>query len=118
MQIERVDFVSLPTRDLERAKRFYGETLGLPSHAWSPYDFETSNVTLELWEPEAQGEAFEPNANGVALRVPDVEAAVEELRRAGAEVMGVRDSGVCQMGFVKDPDGNVLILHRRYAPFE
>ena len=20
------------------------------------------------------------------------------------------------MGFVKDPDGNVLILHRRYAP--
>jgi hypothetical protein len=23
---------------------------------------------------------------------------------------------VCHMGFVKDPDGNVLILHRRYAP--
>ncbi|HET7855485.1 MAG TPA: hypothetical protein VFL41_03415 [Gaiellaceae bacterium] len=53
MQVERVDFVSLPTRDLERAKRFYGETLGLPSHDWSPNDFETSNVTLELWEPEA-----------------------------------------------------------------
>jgi hypothetical protein len=28
----------------------------------------------------------------------------------------VEDSGVCHMGFVKDPDGNVLILHRRYAP--
>jgi len=30
--------------------------------------------------------------------------------------MGVEDSGVCHMGFVKDPDGNVIILHRRYAP--
>ncbi|HET7855486.1 MAG TPA: VOC family protein [Gaiellaceae bacterium] len=50
--------------------------------------------------------------------MPDVGAAVEELRLAGVEVMGVRDSGVCHMGFVKDPDGNVLILHRRYAPFE
>lgn len=118
IEVERVDFVSIPTRDIKRAKRFYGETLGLPSHSWSPDDFETSNVTLELWEPEAQGEPFEPNRNGIALRVPDVEAAVEKLVAEGAEVMGIRDSGVCHMGFVKDPDGNVLILHRRYAPFE
>jgi hypothetical protein len=26
------------------------------------------------------------------------------------------DTGVCHMGFFRDPDGNVLILHRRYAP--
>jgi hypothetical protein len=25
------------------------------------------------------------------------------------------DTGVCHMGFFRDPDGNVLILHRRYA---
>jgi hypothetical protein len=25
------------------------------------------------------------------------------------------DSKVCHMGFFKDPDGNVVILHRRYA---
>jgi hypothetical protein len=41
---------------------------------------------------------------------------VEEARAAGAEVIGIEDTGVCHMGFVKDPDGNVLILHRRYAP--
>ena len=29
--------------------------------------------------------------------------------------MGIEDTGVCHMGFVKDPDGNVIILHRRYA---
>ena len=26
------------------------------------------------------------------------------------------DTGVCHMAFFHDPDGNVLILHRRYAP--
>ena len=44
------------------------------------------------------------------LRVPDVGAAVEEVRAAGAEVIGIEDTGVCQMGFVKDPDGNVFVL--------
>jgi hypothetical protein len=34
---------------------------------------------------------------------------------AGSEVIGIEDTGVCHMGFVKDPDGNVVILHRRYA---
>jgi len=48
--------------------------------------------------------------------VADVQAAVEEARAGGAEVVGIDDTGVCHMGFVKDPDGNVLILHRRYAP--
>ena len=65
---------------------------------------------------EEQGEPFVPNANGIALHVADVHAAVEEVKQSGAEVMGVEDSGVCHMGFVKDPDGNVLILHRRYSP--
>jgi hypothetical protein len=26
------------------------------------------------------------------------------------------DSGVCHMAFFTDPDGNDLMLHRRYAP--
>jgi hypothetical protein len=25
------------------------------------------------------------------------------------------DAGVCHMAFFNDPDGNVLILHRRYS---
>jgi catechol 2,3-dioxygenase-like lactoylglutathione lyase family enzyme len=116
MQVEQVDFVSVPTRDTARAVAWYRDVLGLPVSEFTEGEVETPNVTLSFWSPEADGEAFQPSTAGIALRVADVESAVEELRGAGAEVIGIQDSGVCHMGFVKDPDGNVLILHRRYAP--
>ena len=116
MHVEQVDFVAVPTRDYARAAAWYRDILGLPVSAYTDTEVETPNVTITFWNPEEQGETFVPNENGIALRVPDVAAAVEEVRAAGAEVIGVQDSGVCHMGFVKDPDGNVLILHRRYAP--
>lgn len=116
MRVEQVDFVSVPTRDADRAVAWYRDVLGLPVSEYTPDEVETPNVTLSFWVPEAEGEPFVPNENGIALRVEDVGVAVEEVRVAGGAVMGVEDSGVCHMGFVKDPDGNVLILHRRYAP--
>jgi catechol 2,3-dioxygenase-like lactoylglutathione lyase family enzyme len=116
MRVEQVDYVSVPTRDAGRAVAWYRDMLGLPVSDYTEGEIETPNVTLSFWNPEEQGEAFVPNQNGIALRVADVDAALEELRAAGAEVIGVQDSGVCHMGFVKDPDGNVLILHRRHKP--
>jgi catechol 2,3-dioxygenase-like lactoylglutathione lyase family enzyme len=116
VQVEQVDFVSVPTRDIGRAVAWYRDALGLPVSEHASFEVETPNVTLSFWKPEEQGEPFVPNENGIALRVADVHAAVEEARAAGAEVMGIEDTGVCHMGFVRDPDGNVLILHRRYAP--
>jgi catechol 2,3-dioxygenase-like lactoylglutathione lyase family enzyme len=116
MQVEQVDFVSIPTRDVARAVAWYRDVLGLPASEFTPGEVETPNVTLGFWNPEADGEEFVPSGAGIGLRVADVPAAVEEARAAGAEVIGIEDSGVCHMGFVKDLDGNVLILHRRYAP--
>jgi catechol 2,3-dioxygenase-like lactoylglutathione lyase family enzyme len=116
MQVEQVDFVSVPTRDPARAVAWYRDVLGLPVSQFSPSEVETPNLTLTFWKPEEQGVEFVPNKNGIALRVPDVAAAMEEARVAGAEVLGIQDSGACHMGFVKDPDGNIVILHRRYAP--
>ena len=116
MQVEQVDFVSVPTRDIERAVAWYRDALGLPVSDVTPGEVEAPNLTLSFWNPEQDGEPFQANTAGVALRVADVAAAVEEARAAGAEVIGIEDTGVCHMGFVKDPDGNVLILHRRYAP--
>jgi catechol 2,3-dioxygenase-like lactoylglutathione lyase family enzyme len=115
MQVEQVDFITVPTRDVPRAVAFYRDVFGLPLSAHTEAEVETPNVTLSFWNPEAQGEAFVNNPAGFALRVDDVEAAVDEVRQAGGEVMGTVDTGVCHMGFVKDPDGNTVILHRRYA---
>jgi catechol 2,3-dioxygenase-like lactoylglutathione lyase family enzyme len=108
--------VSVPTRDIARAAAWYSDVLGLQASEFTEGEVETPNVTLSFWNPEADGEPFRPNSAGIGLRVEDVEAAVEEARSHGAEVIGIEDSGVCHMGFVKDPDGNVLILHRRYKP--
>jgi catechol 2,3-dioxygenase-like lactoylglutathione lyase family enzyme len=116
VQVEQVDFVTIPTRDVSRAIAFYRDVLGLQESRYTPAEVETPNVTLSFWNPEEDGAKFVPNVGGFALRVADVAAAVEEVRTAGAEVVGIDDTGVCHMGFVKDPDGNTLILHRRYAP--
>jgi catechol 2,3-dioxygenase-like lactoylglutathione lyase family enzyme len=116
MQVEQVDFVSVPTRDTARAVAWYRDVLRLPVSEFTEGEIETPNVTLSFWNPEADGEPFQANTAGIALRVADVAAAVEEVRAQGAEVIGIEDSGVCHMGFVKDPDGNILILHRRYKP--
>jgi catechol 2,3-dioxygenase-like lactoylglutathione lyase family enzyme len=116
MRVEQVDFITVPTRDLSRALAFYTDVLGLRASEKSEAEVETPNVTLSFWNPEADGEEFFSNPAGFALRVEDVSQAVDEVRAAGGEIMGSVDTGVCHMGFIKDPDGNTVILHRRYAP--
>ena len=117
-----VDFVSVPTQDLDRAVEFYGTTLGLPRSMYKPErnfaEFETGTVTLSVVNPERMGIGdFRPNANHLALHVEDVEAARGELEAAGVTFQApTMDSGVCHMAFFTDPDGNMLMLHHRYAP--
>lgn len=115
MDVEQVDFVTVPTRDVARAVAWYRDVLGLPESEFADGEVEAPNVTIGFWNPEADGESFVANEAGIAFRVADVSKAVEEVRAAGAQVIGVEDTGVCRMGFVRDPDGNVVILHRRYA---
>jgi predicted enzyme related to lactoylglutathione lyase len=115
--VERVDFVSVPTHDLGRSRRFYGEVLSLSPNPSNADEFEVANVTLTLWEPEAQNVPFSPNTAGIALRVADVNVARQQLVAKGVKFLGdTVDTGVCLMAFFYDPDGNVLILHRRYRP--
>jgi catechol 2,3-dioxygenase-like lactoylglutathione lyase family enzyme len=116
MQVEQVDFVTVPTRDIERAVAWYRDVLGLPVSEHGAAEVETPNVTLSFWNPESQGVEFQANTAGFAVRVPDVAAARRELEERGVEFLGeTYDSSVCLMAFAKDPDGNTVILHRRYT---
>jgi catechol 2,3-dioxygenase-like lactoylglutathione lyase family enzyme len=117
--VERIDFVSLLTQDIPRAKKFYGETLGLELETEGPDDmeFRAGQVTLDIFNPASQGQPFAPSPAGIALRVSDVAAARTALEAKGVEFQGETiDTGVCHMAFFRDPDGNSLMLHRRYAP--
>lgn len=116
-----VDFVTVPTNDLEAAVAFYGTTLGLRCSVHMPErsfaEFETGNLTLSVIVAERLPFGYHPNPNPVALHVEDVEAARAELEGRGVEFQGdVLDTGVCHMAFFADPDGNGLMLHKRYAP--
>jgi predicted enzyme related to lactoylglutathione lyase len=117
------DFICIPTKDYEAAAEFYGNVLGLPfAKRWGQMpagEFETGNLTIAIMQSDAFGIEFQPHGHPVALHVEDVEAAREGLESQGISFQGdTLDSGVCHMAHFKDPDGNVLMLHNRYAPPE
>jgi predicted enzyme related to lactoylglutathione lyase len=120
-----VDFVSVPVGDLDAAMDFYGNVLGLPrSSVWQRpgqepmgAEFETGNLTIGLVVSERLGIELQPNTVPIALRVDDVESARAELESRGVSFAAdTLDTGVCHMAHFKDPDGNGLMLHHRYAP--
>ena len=116
-----VDFATVFVTDYPAAAEFYGTTLGLPCSAEygrvGGGEFETGNLTLQVQESKAIGIEFQPNRHPIAFHVDDVAAARAELESRGV-VFGAEtfDTGVCHMAFFKDPDGNPLMLHHRYAP--
>ena len=119
MLVERADFVSVPVTDLERSTAWYRDTLGLEqteTGAWPEFRLG-ENAFLYLMDPTSIGQEFRgPHTAPIALRVADVEAARIELAEKGVPFHGgTFDTGVCHLAHFTDPDGNVLMLHRRYA---
>ena len=119
--ITGVDFVGVPTRDLEAAVAFYGTTLGLPLSVHRPdrhfAEFEIGNLTLNVMDAEGMGLEHHESRNPIALHVDDVASARAALEERGVTFAGdTFDTGVCHMAFFADPDGNALMLHSRYAP--
>jgi catechol 2,3-dioxygenase-like lactoylglutathione lyase family enzyme len=118
--ISKLDFVGVPSRDAERSRTFYVETLGLRPDERARFEFWVGETCFGIWEPEKMGIEFAPQKHAPpALRVDDVERARTELEAKGVEFAGeTLDTGVCRMALFTDPDGNDLMLHHRYAPHE
>ena len=116
-----VDFVAVPARDIEASADFYGTVLRLPLvKRWGEMpgvEFQAGNLTLAIMEPTAFGGEFETHRLPIALQVDDVAAVRAELEASGVEFISeMIDSGVCHQAMFRDPAGNVLGLHHRYAP--
>lgn len=119
--ITGVDFAAVFVTDYPAAVEFYGGTLGLEHSA--DYgkipggEFETGNLTLQVVDAAAIGREFAANTHPIAFHVEDVEATRAELESKGVKFLAETiDSGVCHMVPFADPDGNVLMIHNRYAP--
>lgn len=110
--ITKVAFIGHRVTDMARAKRFYGEVLGLePSAAyedkWCEFDTpEGKSIALDTFSPEG-------TPPYLALETDDIDAEVARLKEAGVEiVLDVTDNKVCKMAIVKDSEGNGLMLHQ------
>ncbi len=116
--ITKLDFVAIPSRDAERSRSFYVDTLGLRPDAGGHFEFWVGETCCGIWEPERQGRPFAPQKNAhLALHVDDVATARAALEAKGVAFAGETfDTGVCHMAFFADPDGNDLMLHHRYKP--
>jgi catechol 2,3-dioxygenase-like lactoylglutathione lyase family enzyme len=121
MNITKTDFVFLPINGWQNAEDFYSGVLGLECSKRYDNDlggeFETGSLTIQVVDMGKLGREVRPSTGAIALHVDDVEEARAELESKGVEFQQeTLDSGVCYQAYFKDPDGNALILHHRYAP--
>lgn len=116
MKIRGTDFVMFQVSELTRAVKFYRDVLGLKqeilSEEYQWAEFNCGNLTLAI-KGGAKPAEIAAGAR-LALAVEDIAAAHEELKKRGATiVLPPQDHGCCRHLEVADPDGHVVILHRR-----
>ena len=120
-----VDYVGIPSNDLETARAFYENVLGLEaSSVWQRpgedavgAEFETGTVTIALINCPGLGIPFSPTRRRSRCRSTTSPPPAPSSSHAASTFLGdTIDSGVCHMANFKDPDGNAMMLHQRYAP--
>ena len=117
--ITKLDFVGIPSRDAERSRSFYLDTLGLrpDDKAHGSSSGSARRASASGSRPGWAWNSRPRSSRTLALHVDDVAAARAELEAKGVTFAGETfDTGVCHMAFFTDPDGNDLMLHNRYAP--
>jgi catechol 2,3-dioxygenase-like lactoylglutathione lyase family enzyme len=119
MKVIEIAFSVYGVTDLKRARRFYEETLGLTATktyvkgdtGMVEYDIGPGTLAIGAGAPQ-----FKPAAGGgvVALEVADFDAAVRHLRAHGVTFPAEpHETPVCHLVTIADPDGNLLLIHRR-----
>ena len=126
MQVERVDFLSIPTQDLERARRFYEDRLQLAPLGQRPdgkFMYRLGGTEIALF-PKPEGTKAEHTA--LSFRVDNIGAAIAALKARGVDFDDYDLPGfktvehVCVLGsekaaWFRDPEGNILCLHEDIA---
>ena len=120
--IDSLHHVAVSVTDLERAKRFYGEILGLEEHERPAFDFPGAwyglgdgqlHLIVHSTPRTLRGTTQVDSRDGhFAVRVRDYDQAVARLRAHGVTM---KESPVnvtpWSQIYVTDPDGNVIELN-------
>lgn len=118
--VKEIAFVGYPVMDMDRARKFYTDVLGLTESLvmdsdgdvhWVEYEIKGTTLALAKssgeWLPHKDGA-------GAALEVEDLEAALAQLKEHGVEpVMPIGDFPACRISVIPDPEGNTIALHSR-----
>lgn len=116
----------LPVKDMDRARRFYGEQLGLDAVGGKPdgkFVYRCGGTEIALF-PKPEGTQARHTA--MSFRVDDIAAAIATLKGRGVafadyDFPGLKTVGhVCVLGAEKaawfeDTEGNILCLHEDIA---
>ena len=110
-----IDTTAYLVKDVERAKKFYRDVMGLPlTSEYGDQGCEfvmPDNTTFSLWKMD---DGSWTQGNGVMFSVADFEAGVNHLRSAGVQIAPhTEDTPNCKMAFAEDTEGNSFILHFR-----
>jgi catechol 2,3-dioxygenase-like lactoylglutathione lyase family enzyme len=119
MKVIGIAFSAYGVTDLKRSRRFYEDTLGLkPTKMYVKgdlgmieYDIGPGTLAIGCGAP-----MFKPASAGgvVALEVKNFAAAVRRLKQNGVKCLSdPHETPVCHLLTIADPDGNLLIIHKR-----
>lgn len=116
--LKKVAFSMYPVENMERARDFYENTLGLKAGAvsgggqWVEYDLPQGGCFAIT--TFAEGVKPSSDAGGsVAFEVDNLENLVKELKGKGVKFkLDTFDTPVCEMAVILDSEGNALILHQ------
>ena len=115
--VRAVDFVMYCARDMRRTRAFYQRLFGLARGAeWNNFwsEFATEPVTLCLDAPSSKPGWNWSGPPAIALAVADIHDAIQQCRRRKVKVLvPPRETSVCWMAFIADPEGNRICLHQR-----
>ena len=112
---KEIAFTCYAVTNMPKARKFYEGVLGLKlsrkfSKNFVEYDVGSGTIAVgcapKQWQPSRKG-------TSAALEVEDFDAAVVHLKKKKVRFsIGPVESPICWMVGVRDPDGNVIVLHR------
>lgn len=109
----RLELVIVPVADVDRARTFYGDTLG-----WPVDHDQTVSDDIRFIQVTPPGSAcsiafgrgiseMEPGSvRGLQVVVDDADAALADLRHRGVDAAGVDEQAWGRFVYFTDPDGN------------